>query len=147
VADDFPNAAALAVLRAAGKNGGGALVPVEEAVFDTVFLTAGGTVGNTRRRTSPSRCSRRSVWVSIFCEMSGMPRFSSLNRRSPPDSSMTTSMLHLSPILSSTSRTGQSNRLPPASGRQLLNRAKASNVVIGYPKVRWRGKGAVFRSP
>ncbi|KAF0242118.1 MAG: hypothetical protein FD180_4101, partial [Planctomycetota bacterium] len=44
VAADFPDDAALTALRAAGKDGGGALVPVEEAVFDTVVLVDGRTI-------------------------------------------------------------------------------------------------------
>lgn len=49
------------------------------------YSTEGGTVGCTVRPTSPSRCRPRNVWVSIFCEISGMRRRNSLNRTSPAD--------------------------------------------------------------
>jgi len=56
------------------------------------------TVGEIVRVTMPSRSRPRSVRVSICCEIPAVLRLMSLNRREPSRNSMTTSMLHFSPM-------------------------------------------------
>jgi alkanesulfonate monooxygenase SsuD/methylene tetrahydromethanopterin reductase-like flavin-dependent oxidoreductase (luciferase family) len=54
------------------------------------YSTLGGLLGWTRRRTKPSRSSRRRVWVSIFCEMPPIDRRKAPKRCGPsPSSSIT----------------------------------------------------------
>ena len=67
------------------------------------YSTLGGTVGYTVRVTRPSRSSARSVRVSMRCEMPPTSRLISLNRLGPLPSRLTTSTVHLSPILARTS--------------------------------------------
>jgi hypothetical protein len=55
-------------------------------------------LGVTVRLTRPSRSRFRRVNVSILCEMPGIERFRSLNRRGPNSTRTMISTLHLSPI-------------------------------------------------
>ena len=103
----------------------------EVTALGDMVTTAGGTVGNTSRPTMPSRCSSRSVCVSIFCEMSGTRRLTSLKRSGPPDSVITISMLHLSPTLSSTLRTGQPSTSRPAALARSRQSRTTSTISIG----------------
>jgi dihydrofolate reductase len=72
----------------------------------SAYSTCGGTVGKTVRETSPSRSSRRRVTLSIRCVMPSVRRRSSLKRRGSSSRRQMTMTDHLSPIRSSTSRTG-----------------------------------------
>jgi hypothetical protein len=83
------------------------------------YSTLGGTVGYAVRFTNPSSSSERSVCASTRFEMSPMARFNSVKRRAPGHKVMSVRKLHLSPIRSSTSRTGHNFAwsLPGGTGR------------------------------
>lgn len=75
---------------------------------DNVYSTRGGISGNASLSTNPSASSILRVVVSIFCEMSGMLRCSSLNLCVLFVSNVnSTSNDHLSPMRDSTFRMGQ----------------------------------------
>ena len=75
---------------------------------DIEYSTRGGTSGKASREMSPSASSIFNVAVSIYCDMSGMLRCSSLKRRLPFVSKVkSTNIDHLSPTLDSIFRMGQ----------------------------------------
>lgn len=103
------------------------------------YSTRGGTSGYTVRVTYPSSSSVRKVTVSIFCDMSGISRCSSLKRIGPPPALSRVYMTksdHLSHSRASMFRIGQSGN--SASSIVVLSiiccDTNCSTKVIKFPK-------------